>query len=172
MPNSIIPIPNQTWFLKPGALQSLLEQFTDHLASRGHTALTVRGYGDSARHFSVWLDRSGAGIGDIDSNSCQRFANHRCRCPGKRRNTRMSVRYTHRVLRFVGFLSDQGAVRGISGPEPAVLEPQVVRFLEWLRNHRGITEPTICQSALNIGSVAKLMHEPAGMLISRQADAL
>jgi integrase/recombinase XerD len=143
MSNSIIPNPNQTWFLKPGALQSLVEQFTDHLASCGHTALTVRGYGDSARHFSAWLDRSGAGIGDIDSNSCQRFANHRCRCPGGRRDTRMSVRYTRRVLRFVGFLSDQGVVRGISGPEPAVLEPQVVRFLEWLRNHRGITEPTI-----------------------------
>ncbi|MGI4944518.1 MAG: hypothetical protein ACRYHQ_28820 [Janthinobacterium lividum] len=46
-----------------------MDQFTGHLASLSHTALTVRGYGDAARHFSVWLQRSGVAITHVDGNA-------------------------------------------------------------------------------------------------------
>ena len=62
MPSSTTLAKDQVWCLDPGPLRPLVEQFTSHLASLGHTALTVRGYGDAARHFAVWLHRSGVAI--------------------------------------------------------------------------------------------------------------
>ncbi len=66
MPSSITTPTGQTWCLDPGRLRPLVVQFTDHLASLGHTALTVGGYGDAARHFAVWLQQSGIAIAQVD----------------------------------------------------------------------------------------------------------
>jgi site-specific recombinase XerD len=41
--------------MDPGSLGALVEEFTTHLMSLGHTRLTVTGYGDGARHFAEWL---------------------------------------------------------------------------------------------------------------------
>ncbi len=63
MPSSMATLAGQTWCLDPGPLRPLVAQFTDHLASLGHTTLTVGGYGDAARHFAVWLQQSSIAIG-------------------------------------------------------------------------------------------------------------
>ena len=47
MPRSTKLPEGQIWCLDPGPLRPLVDQFTGHLASLGHTALTVRGYGDA-----------------------------------------------------------------------------------------------------------------------------
>ena len=129
--------------LDPGPLLPLVDQFTDHLASLGHTALTVHGYDDAARHFAAWLQQSGIAIAQVDGDTCAGFAAHPCRCPGIRRSDRVSAKYARRASRFVRFLSERGIVGRLTPPEPTPVEPLVLLFQDWLRQHRGITEHTI-----------------------------
>lgn len=93
MPTSTTPPTDQTWHLDPGLLRPLIDRFTGHLASLGHTPFTVCGYGDAARHFAVWLLRSGLAAPDIDGDTCAGFASHQCRCPGVRRSDRVSAKW-------------------------------------------------------------------------------
>ena len=121
----------------------MVDQFTCHLASLGHTAFTVRGYSDAARHLLVWLQRSGVAIADVDATTCTDFAAHHCRCPGIRRGDRVSAKYVRRAGRFVRFLSERGLVERMTLPEPPPIDIRVVQFQQWLRQHRGIAECTI-----------------------------
>jgi site-specific recombinase XerD len=143
MSNSTKLPAGKIWYLDPGPLRPLVDQFTDHLVNLGHTALTVHGYGDAARHFAIWLQRSGVGIAHVDGDTCASFANHRCRCPGGRQSDRVSAKYARRAKRFVRFLSECGFVDRPVSPGPMPLGPRVVQFQDWLRRHRGIATRTI-----------------------------
>jgi site-specific recombinase XerD len=121
----------------------LVARFTEHLASLGHTTLTVGGYGGAARHFAVWLQQSGTPIVQVDAETCAGFANHQCRCPGIRRHDRVSAKYARRARRFVRFLAECGVVGRLAFPGPVPIEPRVALFQDWLRQHRGISECTI-----------------------------
>jgi len=143
MTRSTLALIGQTWCLDPGPLLPLVAQFTDHLTSLGHTALTVRNYGGTARHFTVWLQRSCIAVADVNADTCAGFANHQCRCPGIRRSDRVSAKYAGRASRFVRFLSECGVISRPAEPGPAPVEPRVALFLDWLREHRGIAERTI-----------------------------
>ena len=57
MPNSTTYPTDRTWPLDPGPLRPLVDRFTGHLASLGHTALTVGGYGDAATPLATWLQQ-------------------------------------------------------------------------------------------------------------------
>ena len=67
-----------------GDLAPLVEEFTRHLSEAGHTALTLRGFDGAARHLSQWLVQAKVKVADIDETVIDRFARHRCRCPGRR----------------------------------------------------------------------------------------
>ena len=79
MPSSTTLPASKIWYLDPGPLRPLVDQFTDYLVNLGHTPLTVCGYDDAARHFAMWLQRSGVAIAHVDCDTCAGFANHRCR---------------------------------------------------------------------------------------------
>ena len=87
-----------------GDIGPLVVALANHLSALGHTRLTVTGYEASARHFAHWLMRSRIEVGDVDDDVIQRFARHRCRCPGTRRQDRLSAKYVNRTRRFVEFL--------------------------------------------------------------------
>lgn len=163
MPNSTTALTGQTWCLDPGPLLPLVARFTDYLASLGHTRLTVGNYGDAARHFVVWLQRSGIAITHVDISACADFADHQCRCPGIRRSDRVSAKYGRRASRFVRFLSECGVVGSLALPDPAPVEPRVALFQAWLRQHRGITERTIDRHGRMIARLqVALGTDPAG----------
>ncbi len=143
MPSSTMLSTGEIWCLDPGPLRPLVDQFADHLADLGHTALTVRDYGDAARHFAVWLQRSNIAIAHVDDETCAGFANHRCRCPGGRRSDHVSARYARRAKRFVRFLAECGVVDMPASLGPMPSEPRVAQFQDWLRQHRGIAACTI-----------------------------
>jgi len=86
-------------------------EFTRHLLETGHTALTVRSYDRVARHLAHWLALTKVAVADIDESVIGRFARHRCRCLGKRRETRVSNYYVRRVRQVVEFLGERRIVR-------------------------------------------------------------
>jgi site-specific recombinase XerD len=118
-------------------------EFTRHLLETGHTALTVRSYDRVARHLAHWLALTKVAVADIDESVIGRFARHRCRCLGKRRETRVSNYYVRRVRQVVEFLGERRIVRQKATSAASVLPPHVVQFQNWLRQHRGISESTI-----------------------------
>lgn len=134
---------NRPLCMDAGDLAPHVVEFTRQLLELGHTGLTVAGYDAAARHFAQWLALSRIAVADTDNAVIDRFARHRCRCPGARRETRVSETYVRRARRFVGFLGERGIVR----PQAKVTSPpfdrRVVEFQDWLRQHRGITELTI-----------------------------
>jgi integrase/recombinase XerD len=126
----------------PGALGSSIEEFTSHLATLGHTPLTVSNYEDGARHFAGWLHRAGIAPWAVDDGIILRFARHRCRCPGSRRHHHLSAKYMRRIRRFIRFLADHGVVTMVS-PIASAVSGEVAKFQGWLRDHRGISERTV-----------------------------
>lgn len=143
MPKSSSDLPGRQQRMDPGALGSLVGDFTIRLAGLAYTHLTVTGYEDSARHFAQWLQLAGIAAGSIDETIVRRFAQHRCRCPGARRQDHLSAKYVNRVRRFVGFLVEQGVVPPLAPAKPAAGDAQVTEFQDWLRRHRGISDRTI-----------------------------
>lgn len=127
-----------------GDLAPLVKEFTHRLSNLGHTSLTVRGYEWASCHFVQWLRLSKLAVADIDDAVAARFAQHRCRCFGIRRTNSVSRGYMARVRRFLEFLGERKIVRRktklLSPPE---LDRRVLKFQDWLRQHRGIREVTI-----------------------------
>ncbi|MCP4088703.1 MAG: tyrosine-type recombinase/integrase, partial [Gammaproteobacteria bacterium] len=132
----------QFHFLLPGSTGPYLDRFAAELASVGYTALSVSNYQQSIAHFGTWLDRKGISISDINAGIVAAFANHSCRCPGGRRNKKLSRRYVARVRRFVTYLSQQGVIdiaeeKAKDAPLAAIGE-----FTHWMQRHRGVSART------------------------------
>jgi integrase/recombinase XerD len=128
--------------MNPGSAARYLESFAGQMASVGHTSLTISFYLGSAIHFGGWLEARGLDVADINEEIIRAFAIHRCDCPGRRSQKRVSRAYTARVQRFADFLRQQGAIRVIvdsaaEGPLP--LSP----FRDWLLRHRGLAMVTV-----------------------------
>ena len=87
--------------LKPGFLSDHLSVYLESLEGRGYAALTMRGYYDAVCHFSYWAQKCHLTLEDLSDEVLTRFARHRCRCPGQRRQHSISLEYTRRVRRFV-----------------------------------------------------------------------
>jgi integrase/recombinase XerD len=68
-----------------GDLAPRVTEFARHMTVLGHTSLTVSGYDAAARHLAQWLTLAKIAVADIDDGVADRFARHRCRCPGIRR---------------------------------------------------------------------------------------
>ena len=92
---------NRQRCMDAGELAPLVTEFTCHLSELGHTSLTVGGYDAAARHLAQWLALVKVAVADIDGAVIDRFARHRCRCPGIRREKGVSGKYVRRVRRFV-----------------------------------------------------------------------
>lgn len=85
--------------LNPGFLSSQLDLFLQDLQRCGYTDLTVRDYATSVCHFSEWAQTQHLTPADPSDEMLSRFAQYRCRCPG--RYPSVSRRYAKRVRRFV-----------------------------------------------------------------------
>ena len=131
--------------MNAGELAPLVAEFTRHLSETGHTDLTVSGFDSAARHLAHWLMRSKIATSDIDEAIVGRFARHRCRCPGARREKHVSCKYMERVRRFVEFLGKRGLVRLTATSVATVPDRRLAKFQDWLRQHRGLREKTIDQ---------------------------
>ena len=149
-------------FLSPGCLGPYLDKFAAELASAGYTTLSVSNYQQSIAHFGTWLERKRISIGDIDEAVVVAFADHRCRCPGGRRQKKLSRRYVARVQRFVHYLSQQGLVDVAQKKAKDIHPSSVVAFSHWMHRHRGVSPRTIERYVRCIVSLLPILgHDPA-----------
>lgn len=91
-----------------GELAPWVAEFTRRLRQLGYTSLTVRSYDDAGRHLAHWLLKARVAVADIDEAVIDRFARHRCQCPGCRSEKHVSGKYVRRVRRFIEFLGERG----------------------------------------------------------------
>jgi len=131
------------WFLDPGPLSPWIDQFASSLAAQRYTPLTIYGYTASARHFARWLAGEAIPINAIDDNVVRRFAEHRCQCPGGRQWQGVSPSYWRRAKRFFIFLQQAGVAP--ASPRAVSTFPPLDDYQDWLRIHRGLSEPTIAR---------------------------
>jgi integrase/recombinase XerD len=134
---------NRQRCMNAGVLAPQVAEFMRHLSALGHSRLTVSGYEAAARHIAQWLVLNKVVVVEIDDAVIDRFARHRCCCPGIRRVKGVSAKYVRRARRFVEFLGEHGIVRRKPKSTSPAFDPHVIEFQEWLRQHRGITELTI-----------------------------
>src|SRR5690242_3596653 len=133
--------PDSGRLMSAGPLQPLVDAFVAELQAHRHTSLTVSGYEYSARHFAGWLCRNNIEL--VNDDVVKRFARHRCRCPGSRRQDHISARYVRRVRRFIQFLADRRVLAAVTYPCLTSVEARIAAYQAWLRHHRGISERTI-----------------------------
>lgn len=137
---STFAVAQQRWALDPGALRPLIESYIEHLASLGHEAETIHHLEHSARHFCYWLNQSEIAASQTDDAVIKRFAEHRCHCPGYRRPELLSAAFVGMVRKFVGFLQESGVVQPAAR---STCDSPVQAYVDWLREHRGLSEHTI-----------------------------
>ena len=143
MPEPGAKLPQWPRRMDPGSLRAFVIDFANHLVALGHTRLTVGSYEDAARHLAEWLRHSDLSLADVDEELVARFARHRCKCTGIRQHRHVSAKYVRRVRRFVCFLAQRGAVKTMTPRASKIIIPRVVEFQDFLRCHRGLSEPTI-----------------------------
>jgi len=135
--------PDSGRLMSAGPLQPLVDAFVAELQAHRHTSLTVSGYEHSARHFAGWLCCNNIELDQVNDDVVKRFARHRCRCPGSRRQDHISARYVRRVRRFIQFLADRRVLAAVTYPCLTSVEARIAAYQAWLRHHRGISERTI-----------------------------
>lgn len=131
------------WVLDPGALRPLFQSYLDHLVSQGYRKGTLFHLGQSARHFCYWLNQSDIAVAQVGDSVIKQFVTHRCKCPGYRQyrpSEIVSAPHVGCVRKFVGFLEQSGAVHL---PVRTIGDGRLQGYLDWLRQHRGLSEHTI-----------------------------
>jgi integrase/recombinase XerD len=140
MSTSTFAAAQQHWAIDPGALQPLVQSYIDHLVARGYQAGAINNLGLSARHFCYWLNQSDIVVAHVDDCVINRFAEHRCQCPGNRASNILSTAFVGMVRKFVGFLE---LSQVIQRPAPTTGDSRIQAYLDWLREHRGLADNTI-----------------------------
>ena len=135
----------------PGELEQnlgFLGAFLDHLRGQGYASNSLSTYRSACAHFLVWLHRCRTPLAEIDATTLDRFCNHDCVCgyQGLYQCTRSFVdprsRLIQKIRRFTLFLIDEGAVRAYRTGHGED-DPELSAFATWLRQYRGIGEPSI-----------------------------
>ncbi|MCI2286108.1 tyrosine-type recombinase/integrase [Colwellia sp. MSW7] len=144
-------------FLLPGELEPYLLIYAQHLSEQGYTNLSVRGYIDSVSHFGTWLTINEVSIKDIDVEVVERFAKHRCHCPGSRKKTFVSIKYANRVRKFIVFVCKHGGIPSYTPLEHSLPIPNA-HFCEFLK-YRGLLSITVKHYSDSINVILPLLGQ-------------
>lgn len=126
-----------------GFLAPWIAEFACSLEALAHSDLTIRGYTDSARHFSAWVCDAGLQLGSLGKEAVDGFARHHCRCAGGRHWDKVSARYVRRAGRFVAFLAERGVGPAAAAAPVEIIHPQILDYQRWLSVHRGLSDRSV-----------------------------
>jgi site-specific recombinase XerD len=138
----------------------LIDSYIADLASRGYEAATIHHLEHCARHFCYWLNHSGIAVSQTDDHAIKRFAEHRCHCPGYRASEILSAAFAGMVRKFVGFLEESRIVQPAA---PSTCDGSVHAYLDWLREHRGLSEHTIAARRKLMNQLLPLLGPDPGL---------
>jgi site-specific recombinase XerD len=159
MANPLQGVDTHLHFLTPGCLEPYLNNFTAELTSAGYKTLTISNYWQSIAHFGTWMQYECFGVYDIDAQVVAAFGDHRCHCPGGRRNKKLSRRYVARVWRFVHYLNQHGVIDMPQKKTEDTPPASVVDFGQWLLRYRGIATRTVERYQRAIVSLLPLLGD-------------
>jgi site-specific recombinase XerD len=124
-----------------------IDGFAKDLAENGYSSTAAEGYLGTAAHLGYFMQGRGGTLADIDSGALARFLRHlpRCRCslpPGRKWRTYLA---SHGVKKFYRHLLKTGVAPATQATsEPRSTQSVLVdSFCDWLKQHRGVAEPTL-----------------------------
>jgi len=131
--------------LRVGLSAPYIDGFADALERDGYAKTAAVRYLRAAAHFGCFVHRRGGVLADVDARALEAFGRHfqRCRCPESNGGTtgyhaRFGVKLFHQHLVSLGICRNL-VVAAEDDAEPAL----VTAFRNWLRVHRGASEPTV-----------------------------
>lgn len=133
--------------LRAGPSASYIDGFADSLVRDGYAHASAARYLRAAAHFGCFVHLKGGTWADVDAGTLEAFGRHfpRCRCP---RSNGGATGYHpgFGAKLFYRHLVRLGACKGPVVADDEHAEPAlVVAFRDWLRVHRGATDPTLKQ---------------------------
>lgn len=135
------------------SIKSYCDEFSATLAADGYTRLSIGEYVTSIAHFERWLQQRGIPTEEINETAIDHFSNHRCRCFGWYKQSRLSRRYVRRVSRFVSYLRDRGLTRQLPQETSREPIPYIAEYRNWMFRHRGLSARTISRYERHIAQV-------------------
>ncbi|WP_213959965.1 MULTISPECIES: tyrosine-type recombinase/integrase [unclassified Variovorax] len=133
--------------LRAGPSAPYIDGFADSLARDGYAHASAVRYLRSAAHLGWFVYLEGDAWADVDAGALEAFGRHfsRCRCPRSNGgasgyHARFGAKLFHRQLVRLGVCNGP-VVADAEHAEPAM----VSAFRDWLRVHRGASEPTLRQ---------------------------
>jgi len=164
-------LPPERWAMDPGPHVGLVSAYADEIGGVGYDAYTVNVLVAAARHFCAWAHLGGRTLSGPAGGLVQDFADHDCHCGGVRRGGPRSARYLFRVERFVRFLVAEGGLASAPVADPHALH--VVPYLDWLRQHRGLSVITIRWHAKGLRQLLPVIGtDPAGWTPTNLRNAI
>lgn len=159
----------ETYFVAPKTLGRLrsgpsgpyLDGFAASLARDGYSRATVARYLRAAAHLGHFLSRQGGKLADIDLSTAGDFFRHLQDCRSRISNGGNCSHHPYfGARRFSKYLLQIGVCQSsvttpIQCPEPAL----VADFRQWLRKHRGASEPTVRQYSRGAATVIKALGD-------------
>lgn len=133
--------------LRIGLSGPYIDSFADALELDGYSRASAVRYLRAAAHFGCFVHRKGSVLANADACTLDAFGRHfpRCRCPLSNGGTtgyhaRFGVKLFHQHLVRRGICQNH-PVADDRCAEPAL----VTAFRDWLRVHRGASDPTLRQ---------------------------
>jgi site-specific recombinase XerD len=149
MLNNYFCAPKTLRRLRAGLSGPYIDSFADSLELDGYARASAVRYLRAAAHFGCFVRRKGGVLANADAFTLDAFGRHfpRCRCPQSNGGTTgyhaaFGVKLFHQHLVQLGVCKNHVDVDA-HGAEPAL----VIAFRDWLRVHRGASNPTLRQYA-------------------------
>ena len=140
-------------------VKDVLDQLTNHLLTRGYYESTIQSIRRNARHLLHWLHRSRISLSQLDATIVEGFFGHDCVCGLYFKGISDTEESRYWVRQFIAFLVAERLVDNPSLMPPKKTKPQMPKFEQWLRRHRGIQDVTIDQHVRHVNSLLPLLGD-------------
>jgi site-specific recombinase XerD len=150
--------------LKQGPAGAHLDSFARYLRAAGYSRLIVRAYLREAAHFGQWLHRRGRPIRTWRNEDVPSFATHLSHCKCYRVNDGKFPHAKTAAMRFLEHLQRIGVLPSRRKRKDPIL---LTRFLSWMRQHRGVSEPTLDSYRYYLTHFVRTIHSCVSLINAR-----
>jgi site-specific recombinase XerD len=150
--------------LRAGLSGPYIDGFAHALQLDGYANASAIRYLRAAAHFGCFVHREGGILADVDAGTLDSFGHHfsRCRCPQSNGGStgyhaRFGVKLFHQHLVQIG-VCRRHSVPDVRDDDPAI----VIAFRDWMRVHRGASEPTLRLYSRHANELTKALGDEVG----------